>query len=113
MYPVNPPVTLLRVDDTSVVYVAPALTTGVGVAPVKAAPYQFRVQVPLCGEVRNGSVDEAEMAIPVSKPNALVTYGYSMLVTQGMVVKMLLAVDVSAKRGIGPGDAVVTVLVGA
>src|SRR6266852_4494629 len=113
MYPVNPPVTLLRVDDTSVVYTVPELTVGVGVAPVNAAPYQFRVQVPLCGEVRNGSVEVDAMARPVSNPNWLVTYGNSRFVTQGMVVKMLLAVDVSAKRGIGPIDAVVTVLVGA
>ncbi len=89
------------------------MITGVGVAPVKAAPYQLRVQVPLCGVVPNGSVAVAEIARPVSKPPTLVTYGNNKVVKQGTTVKMLLAVDVSAKRGTLAAAAFVTVLVGA
>ncbi len=73
MYPVNPPVTLLRVDDVSVVYTVPALTAGVGVTPVNAAPNQFRVQVPVCGDVgvmkTLPSSDVFAIASPVSNPN--------------------------------------------
>jgi hypothetical protein len=112
---VNPPVTLFNVLDTSVEYVVPDGTLGVGVAPVKAAPYQFRVQVPLCGVVPNGSVAVAEIATPVSNPAALVRYGNNRVVKHGTTVKMLVAVEVSAKRGTGTllVEAVVTVLVGA
>ena len=61
----------------------------------------------------NGSVDVFAMAMPLSKPNLLVKNGKSRFVTQGTIVKMLLAVEVSAKRGIGPVVAVVAVLIGA
>src|SRR5262245_16202437 len=95
-------------------HVVPLVTVGVGVAPVNAVPYQLRVQVPLCADVPNGSVEVDEIAIPVSNPSAVVIYGKSKLVTQGLTVKSVVAVDVSAKRGIGAlVDEVVTVLIGA
>src|SRR3981081_1453695 len=102
MYPVNPPVTLFNVVETNVEYVVPEGMLGVGVAPVNAAPYQFRVQVPLCGVVPNGSVAVAEIATPVSNPWALGMYGNHQLVKHGTTVKILVAVEVSAKRGIPP-----------
>jgi len=110
---VNPPVTLFNVVDTSVEYVVPEGILGVGVAPVNAAPYQFRVQVPLCGVVPNGSVAVAEIATPVSNPAAFVRYGNNRVVKHGTTVKMLVAVEVSANRGTLAFVATVTVLVGA
>ena len=86
---------------------------GNGVAPVNAAPYQLAVQMPLCADVPNGSVDVAEIAIPVSKPSWLVTNGNSRFVTQGTIENRFLAVEVSAKRGMVVWIADVCVLVGA
>jgi hypothetical protein len=77
------------------------------------APYQFKEQVPACGEVPNGSVEVFEIARPVSKPTWFVTNGNNKTVRQMLTEKAVLAWEVSMNRGIGPELAVVTVLIGA
>jgi len=52
------------------------------------------------------------MATPVSKPDWLVMKGNNRVVRQGTIVKMFVAVEVSAKRGTLAAAATVTVLVG-
>ena len=89
-------------------------TTGVVITGTLFAPYQFKVQVPACGVVPNGSVDVFEIARPVSNPTWFVTNGYNRIVRQMEILMAVFAVEVSMNRGtVAEELAVVTVLVGA
>src|SRR5215467_13235371 len=53
--------------------------------------YQFSLQLPAWAPVPNGSVLVFAIASPVSKPAIFVTYGYSRIVRQILMLKMFLA----------------------
>src|SRR5437879_80841 len=72
------------------------------------------MQAPCWVLVPNGSAEVLAIAIPVSKPAVLLTNGKSRFVEQALIVKPVLLVGTSAKRGIGAEVlCVITVLSGA